>query len=892
MPKQNLQIVTFNRGIVDKRILSRVDLDRVNQGAEIQSNYMPSILGSMTFRAGTEYKTSTKDNAKAFNVPFIFSIDDNSVIEFTDGYFRVLTEGVPLSRNTVSTAISNGSFSSNLIGWTLASESGASVTWSSEYSGSALLIGGSNGNRAIMYQELTVTGSNIGVEHGLRFQISRGRACIRIGSSLGASDYFYGNNLNIGYHSIAFIPTGNVFVQIETDKDYDTYIATCFIESGELQIQSPYTLAYLDKIRHAQSGDVIYLACQDFRPRKISRRSTNSWSIEVYQAEDGAFLTRNLTKTTMSVSRLTGNVTITASAPVFESGHVFSLMRIFPSGQNVATTIANDDEYSDYIVVDGVGASRGFTIKITDTWVGTITLQRSFDDGLTWEDVAGKTWTANTSEAYNDALDNTTVSYRLGFKSASHTSGSARARLLYERGGREGIFRIHTFTSATQVSGEVLSPPASINATDDWSFGAWSGVYGYPQSVALHEGRLWFTKGNEYYASVSDAYESFDDSVDGDSKSFVKSIGGNVETAYWLLPTQRLIIGTAGGQRELRSSSLDEPLTATASTSKIIDTNSASSIPAVIVNTNGIYVSGKRLYEIADSANGFGYTSSDLTVLCPDIAGTNFINLAVSRKPETKLHCVRADGKVAILCYDISENLRAWVLWETDGIVENAYVLPNSDTEQDDIYYVINRTINGVTKRYHEKWSMESECIGGVINKNLDSNIYVNNRGSASSVVTGLSHLEGKTVYVWADGLDLGAFTVVSGQINIVNLYNDIVVGLGYTAQYKSTKLAYASGLGTALTQRKIITQIGFNCHNTHIKGFTYGRDFNNLDDLPMSYNYDDLNNNSIVESYDAEMVDFGGTYNTDSRLHIQGIANRPHTISAVILGIQTNDKG
>jgi hypothetical protein len=118
------------------------------------------------------------------------------------------------------------------------------------------------------------------------------------------------------------------------------------------------------------------------------------------------------------------------------------------------------------------------------------------------------------------------------------------------------------------------------------------------------------------------------------------------------------------------------------------------------------------------------------------------------------------------------------------------------------------------------------------------------------------------------------------------------VIGLTYTAQFKSTKLAYAAALGTALTQRKSVTELGLILANTHATGLKYGPDFDNLDDLPAQENEDDVDEDYIWESYDEDMIEFNGEYDTDSRVCLQAVAPKPCTVLAAIIGLDTNDSG
>ena len=66
-----------------------------------------------------------------------------------------------------------------------------------------------------------------------------------------------------------------------------------------------------------------------------------------------------------------------------------------------------------------------FNVSISGTWAGTLTLQRSFDDGSTWKDVA--TYTASAEQVGTETESD--VIYRLGFKVGDYTSGTAVVRI-------------------------------------------------------------------------------------------------------------------------------------------------------------------------------------------------------------------------------------------------------------------------------------------------------------------------------------------------------------------------------------------------------------------------------------------------------------------------------
>lgn len=68
---------------------------------------------------------------------------------------------------------------------------------------------------------------------------------------------------------------------------------------------------------------------------------------------------------------------------------------------------------------------RPFNLSVSGTWVGTVTLQRSFNNGSTWLDVY--TTTSNVETLVEQAESG--VLWRLGIKTGNYTSGTAVCRL-------------------------------------------------------------------------------------------------------------------------------------------------------------------------------------------------------------------------------------------------------------------------------------------------------------------------------------------------------------------------------------------------------------------------------------------------------------------------------
>lgn len=885
MPLANQALLAFNRGVISPLALARIDLDRLQFSAETQTNWMPRVLGSMMLRPGLEYIHATKSNNKPGHIPFIAATDDTAILEFTDSVLRISVDEELITRPAVTAAVTNGSFTSNVTSWTDADESGATSSWAT---GGYLNLLGTGTNEASRTQLITVNEAN--TIHALRIVINRGPVKVRIGSTATNGSY-HTATLGTGTHSLAFTPTGNFYINFSSALSYSVRVDSVAIESsGVLELPTPYTEDDLGLIRHSQSADVIYIAANGYQQRKIERRDNNSWSIVLYEPLNGPFGTINVRPITITPSALTGDITITASKDLFDGSsteHSGDLYKLVSSGQIVQASVIAEDNFTGSILVTGVGSSRDFTVSISGTWSATVTLQRSVDDA-TWVDV--QTYTGNTTVTFSDGLDNVEYYYRIGVKTGAFTSGTVNLGLTFAGGSLTGIVKIRSVTSATVANASVVVDLGGTSATADWYKSQWGETSGWPTANALYEGRLWHAGRGKIWGSVSDGFEDFDDETEGDSGPINRFLGeGPVDVVNWIAPLQRLILGTLGAELSARSTSFDEPLTPSNFNIKDAGTDGSNTVDIVKDGTRALFVqrSGSKVYQLQYDLESNDYRPVDISELAPEITQPAIVKLAIQRQPDTRIHCVRSDGKVAILVKDQAENTLAWVLFETDGEVEDAFVLPG--TIEDKVYYAVKRTVNGSTVRYLERWALESEGRGGTSNKLADSFVYYS--GAAVSTITGLSHLEGEEVVLWGNGKDLGTYTVTSGAITPSESVTSYCVGLGYTADFLSTKLAYAAGMGTALGQVKKVNQIGIIARDIHMDGLQMGPSFTELYDLPKVKDFQTVAADTVHVDLDTPTFPFGGHWNSDSRVALRAAAPRPATILAAVIGIQTNDK-
>jgi hypothetical protein len=877
------QILAFNRGMISRLAMARVDLKRYPMSAEEQTNFIPRVLGSAMLRPGLGYLGATRSNLAAKYLDFIFSSDDAALLELTDQTMRVWVNDALVTRPSVSTVVANGTFDTNLTSWTDIAAGLAVSTW---VTGGHMGLTGDAGDYAGRRQAVAVDPGDRGVVHALRVVVARGVVDVLVGSNSGGEEYFR-VTLGRGVHSLAFTPTTDISIDIISFTEYQSLVDSCTIESaGVLTLPTPWLEADLPMIRKDQSGDVLFVACNGYQQRRIERRGTTSWSVAAYEPENGPYRATNVSKTTISNTAIRGITTLTASQAVFKAGHVGAIFRLESNGQDIDRSFTALNHLSDKIIVTGVGDARDFSIvMLFGVAVGTVTLQRSVGDTEVWEDTASS-YTADTTATFNDTLDNQIVAYRL--KCTAYTSGTIDGQLRYRYGSITGVVRILSVSSPTSASAIVLKTLGNLgslgnSATMSWAEGQWSDYRGWPSAVCLYEGRLWWAGKDKWLGSVTDDFANFDPEYEGDAGPIIRSIGsGPVDTINWLLPLQRLVAGTDGSVIAGRSNSFDEPLTPTNFNPKAVMTQGVAQLPAVKLDDTALFVQrgGYRVLSMAPSIeSNSNYAPEDVSMLVPDIGKPGIVSLCVQRQPDTRVHCVRSDGKVAVMIYDKTEDVKCWVLVETDGLVEDAVVLPGENGEEA-VYYLVNRTIGGSTVRYLERWAREDESIGGAISKLADS--FVTYNGS------NLDHLEGESVVGWYAGVAYDAVTVIGGAA--VGMPVGAIVGLAYEARFKSTRLAYLAAPGeSGLPSRKRSHSLALVLADTHAQGVQYGKDFDTMDDLPLMEGYQEVDPDSVWAAYNYESFSLPGEWEVDSRLCLKAAAPRPCTLLAAIPGLSAN---
>jgi hypothetical protein len=632
------------------------------------------------------------------------------------------------------------------------------------------------------------------------------------------------------------------------------------------EIPSPYTAADLTnsnntlKLRTVQSADVVYIVHPSYAPKKLSRYSATKWILEDINFLGGPFEDVDPDEAiTVYASAQTGTgITLTASSALFAS-------------TDVGSTFLLEQKSVDGITQWEVGKS-----------ISSGARRRS--DGKTYE-------------ALNSA---TTGTVKPIHSIGAVYDGDSGVQWQFRDPGY-GYVKITGFTNSTTVTADVVSrlPSGAVgsgNATNRWAFSRWSSVRGWPSQVAFFRERLVFASGQKIDMSVAADYENFADrdesgQVVADMAIAIEVSSDQVNKIEWLAASDGLLIGTAGGEFVAQEVTTDQPLGP--DNVKIVPQSSygSKSVIPVLVGESVLFVqrSGQKLRELVfDFANN-GYKSSDLTVLSEHITYGGLVDICYQQEPHSIVWCVRSDGELLGFTFNREQDVLGWHRHPLggDGIVECVETIPSPFGDQDDLWMIVRRTIDGQTKRYIEYLWPDF-----VDNNDIEDAFCVDcgltYDSTAVSTISGLDHLEGKIVSILADGAAHPNRTVESGSVTLQRASSVVHVGLPYTSRLQTMRPEAGAGDGTAQGKTKRINKMVIRFLAT--VGAKAGPDVDHLDEIQFRSG-SALMDAPVPLFTGDKIMEWPGGYDFDGYMIVEQDQPLPMTLVALMPQLQTQDR-
>lgn len=741
---------SFDGGELDPELYGRVDLAKFQTGLKKCRNFITRPQGAAINRAGLEFVKEVKYSDKVTRlIPFIFSPTQAYVIEFGDQYVRFHTEAA-----TILEA------SQNITGVTSANPAVATISSHGYANGDEVYIDSLPGDFAV---------------------------------------------LNGRYLRIANVATHTFELQDELGNDIDASAFGAYTSGGTasrpLEYATPYLEADLFDLTFAQAADTVTITHTGYAPRELVRLGALSWSLGTITFAPGIAAPDNVAvaatvgsgtdKHAYVVTSLSDTGLEESLASDVALGASHNISAITQANPGVITTgTPHNLAVNGLIYISGVGGM----VELVDAYYRVNTVPAG--STLTIKDLDGNVIDTSGYTAYTSGgtvehafiTNDLTTAGNYNTITGDAVSGAVRYNIYKAVNGIYGyIGQTDDITVGFVDDGytaDLLSTPP-INRTPFGSASNYPGAVAYYDQRRAFAGTLnqpqtsWTTRpGTESNLSYSIP------SQDNDGLTYTLD-ARQVNQILHLVPLTDLLTLTNTGEWKVNSGSADA-LTPSTVKARQQGTAGASKNTPLIAGNTVLYVEarGSHVAAMKFALESNAYGSEDVSLLAPHLVDGYTINdWTFQRAPYPVAWATRSDGRLLGMTFVPKQEVQAWHSHDTpDGLFESVCAIPES-TNEDMVYAVIERTIDGNTRRYIERMHVRRFTT-------IEDAFFVDSGltydGAATDTITGLWHLEGEEVIALADGNVVRGLTVTDGTVTFDSEFSKIHIGLSYVPELET----------------------------------------------------------------------------------------------------------
>lgn len=403
--------------------------------------------------------------------------------------------------------------------------------------------------------------------------------------------------------------------------------------------------------------------------------------------------------------------------------------------------------------------------------------------------------------------------------------GASRYRVYKMVGGLYGYIGS---TTGSSLVDDNIAPDLSITPPVYESVFNASG--NYPAAVSYYEQRrvfagttlqpqnIWMTR------SGTESSMSYSLPIKDDDRISFRVAAREANTIRHIVPLSQLLLLTSSAEWRVTSVNSDA-ITPTSISVKPQSYVGASNVQPVIVNNTLLYSAarGGHIRELGYNWQANGFITGDLSLRAPHLFDNyEIVDMAYSKAPQPIVWMVSSVGKLLGLTYVPEQQIGAWHQHDTDGSFESCAVV--AEGSEDVLYCIVRRTINGSSKRYVERMASR-QFVDAEDAFFVDSGLTYS--GPAVTTISGLGHLEGKTVSILADGAVRPQRIVTSGSIDLDNEASVVHVGLPITADLQTLPVAMAIDNGYGQGRFKNVNKAWLRVHRS--SGIFVGPDSDKL---------------------------------------------------------------
>lgn len=877
---------SFAGGELSPSMYGRTDIAKYDSGAAVLRNFFVLRYGGAANRPGFKFIAQTYNNKKAVLIPFMYSTDQNYIVEITAGRCQFYTDGgIVVKEDGTPYSIENFFTDKDLedaakIKYTQSADvlfivhpahapmtltRYGSLDWRFE---AMDITGGpfdaSNFNSAYIVtktQQWTTPGTyTVHIPAGIdsiEYKIAGAGGGGGGGNYFGTGSYLYGGNGGNGELLIGSL-------NVTSDSDYQVIVGSGGAggrgsknslnhtsgEDGEASSFGKLIVArgggggekatpdsidsdgYYSGGHNGANGTSYGVGGAGGNGTGWSGTAGsggNGWVEILYSASIGD-------NTTVKASDVYGDITLTASDDIFaksDEGSLFALTHFLETDYKKGTPSSTGGNLQVSVL-----PKSNVYVESFGFWDGNFSLEKYDPVSLQWVNV--RTQSGNRSQNYSLTEENTSesiASYRVtstefntGVWSGENEKQRGYITIQSIGGDYTGHVLITEYVSPTVVKGTVKKQLASTDKTRDFAFAAWNGEKGYPSATGFYEDRLVFagSKGfpQTFWTSKTGDYYNFGTSIpSADDDGITATLnGGQMNGIKAIIAFGEMLLLTAGG--EFKVSGGGKAITGSNVLSQPQEYRGVSDVNPVTIGSRIIYVQhqGNIIRDLAYSYDVDKYTGDDLNLLASHLfEGHKIISMTYQQIPNSIVWCVRDDGLLLGLTYIKEQDIYAWHQHTTAG-GKFVSVCNIGGSTEDKLYAVIERG-----GQYYVE-IMESRDKSTNVEDQFFVDSGITYEGEPTDEISGLEHLEGYTVAILADGNVLPQQTVENGKVLLGNKYKKVHVGLPIDAEIKTLPIDFTAQDGTYLSRKKRIATVTLLLKDS--RGGLFGMKENELDEF------------------------------------------------------------
>lgn len=572
-----------------------------------------------------------------------------------------------------------------------------------------------------------------------------------------------------------------------------------------------------------------------------------------------------------------GDITLTSNKNIFTSSKPGAYIKLKQEIASKTVSASNG-------TTERVRVGENWKVISHGTWGGSFTIEKS-DDGESW-----KEYRKYTSKSDYNPSESGSVTEPVFLRAVcTITSGTCTVDLTAMTYNAEGVVKLTEITSDSTAKAHVEKELGSTDMTTNFLWGAWSEEFGYPQTLCFFQDRLCFggTKKQPYMVWMSRtgdygnfSVEKASGTVTDDSAVALAFVSRKQFKILHLIASTDLIVLTAGNEWTVSGS---DTVTPSKAVPKMQTTRGCSTVEPLMIGGRIVFVQGRgsTVRDMAYSYETDSYGGNDLTLLAKHIIeNVQIVDSAYKQEPDSTIYFVRSDGTMACLSYIMEQKVYAWSTIETQGKIEAVAAVQEGD--EDIIYLVVKREINGVTVR-----NIEYLAKNPAKSNNPDDYIMLDNaieystaEKSSGETEIDAAELTGEKVTVIGDGRMYSGLTVSQdGTVTLPAAVQHAFIGLPYRSIVELPNVEIRTGDGTMQGRKKQISNCILRLSNS--LGGMVGPDINTMDLM----NFDEQNTVSDIKLFtgDKYMTLPIGGFNNEGRVIIVTDEPYPFNLLAVV---------